>query len=480
MGNFWSDLGKGDIGDALGDAAEWAAHATGLDLVGNWLAQHLPRFRDEGLKLNDLLTLLARNRKLDPLTDADEKSGAVTTPLHALAPYLTDFLGLLVGGAPLAVFLDWQQKHTDQLPLGWIDTGYFGQGSGNVLYDVPLSTDNFYTLDLAIDQGATFGSRMTVSGPDGSATANDMHWLRIEVEPEAPFSDAHDYCARTPIKSGDTVFFQGPLLIDCHPPPPAPGSKLYPPFVEVHAVKLEVRNPFPSFGDVIPAPDWSVAGGAMKGSASNDLIFCFQSNALGQALFFQFHCDRQSTGYFGKTHQFVAQLAGSHRPVAHTSALPGTASSPAGRAMIIAKGVSSSRAMTEVPYHPRFYNPVPPRPLAPPATDPVQDEFVRLVGVPPRWSQLVAGNKPPAEGSFGVVGATTRQVEKGYWLCWLEGGGGPVEFPNLLSQPCLVSLPGPASLRGGTWRRYTYNPLHPLGQIAYVSHYSSRAVPWRK
>jgi hypothetical protein len=174
------------------------------------------------------------SRKPQPqLSRFDMDAAGITTPIHDKGPLLQAVAAGAVFGLPglLGSFL--LNAIRKKPLLGWADTELWGTGSGVVQYPVPRSNDKFYTIDVELRD-------FTVAG---QPAPSGRYFIRIEVKPGTA---AHLYCAGVPITRGDVVEFSGPVMIDCHPPP------LPPPFLEVHAQQLRVRDNWEYFPPFSP------------------------------------------------------------------------------------------------------------------------------------------------------------------------------------------------------------------------------------
>jgi hypothetical protein len=424
--------------------------------------------------MRDIQAFIAASPQQSPLGSFSELSGAVTTPIHKVGRFLTDLIGFLAGGPIGAALVDYWQQHAKEIPLGWVDTGWRGSGSGRLYNNVALSTDGFYTLDVTLNGlgasgGAAKGSEFDVQG--GASAAGRP--LRVEVEPGTA---AHDFCASAfpmrggfgtlPNTAGLNLRFEGEIMIDCHPPP------LPPPFIEIHAATVEIiPDPVsvaPDFGAVVPAPDWHLAAASWRTGNPNDLLFCFRSYDLDTVLFYDF----KTTHHYGSLHAGsmtrLPNLAASHRLVARAPALPTSARAmipagalpwTAGTSAVVAFPGASSR--TQAPHNPL-------RAVDPEGHghDPVEEDFFLRTGVYPVWSEMTGSNRPPSDGCGGMITVTPRR-EGGFFLCSLEGGGGSPEFPMMTNQPCLIYLRRWPATLVGTWARSTYNPRYPVAHSAF-------------
>jgi hypothetical protein len=101
---------------------------------------------------------------------------------------------------------------------GWTKTGCSAGGRGSPVRDAQHSTDGFYTIDVKLITLAVASWKQTAILP------RPGHFLRLEVEPGTP---AHHTCFHRLPKAGDTILFQGVVLIDRDGP-----------FYEVHPSKL--------------------------------------------------------------------------------------------------------------------------------------------------------------------------------------------------------------------------------------------------
>jgi hypothetical protein len=91
---------------------------------------------------------------------------------------------------------------------GWTRTSCSAGGVGQIK-QIGESTDGFITIDVWI-------MNISVSGNHGSTvgtttSVNNKRHIRLEVEPD---TEPHAYFRKVPFHEGDTIFFQGPTLID--------------------------------------------------------------------------------------------------------------------------------------------------------------------------------------------------------------------------------------------------------------------------
>jgi nucleoid-associated protein YgaU len=84
--------------------------------------------------------------------------------------------------------------------IGWTDTGCSATGVGRLVRDAQRSTDGFWTLDVALE-GFIVDTSPSVPG----------RYIRLEVQPSRP---AHWVCENSALRSGDRIWFSGPVLWD--------------------------------------------------------------------------------------------------------------------------------------------------------------------------------------------------------------------------------------------------------------------------
>jgi hypothetical protein len=91
--------------------------------------------------IDDVLTFLARNPALGPLTEFDLDAAGVLTPIHEVGSLLTDAAGFLAGGPVGAEVVAFWESHSQTIPLGWVETGFTGVGTARVRFNVPRGND---------------------------------------------------------------------------------------------------------------------------------------------------------------------------------------------------------------------------------------------------------------------------------------------------------------------------------------------------
>jgi hypothetical protein len=148
-----------------------------------------------------------RNDQQEGLTDFDELSGAITTPIKK------------AGGQ-----------------LSWRETACPGGGVGVPYRNSQRSTDGFCTLDVRLETFNVAGHEI----PPG------IHYLRLEL---LPGGAAAALCAQRTISTLDRVRFGGPVKIDKH----FPGHR----WLEVHVTDdfQLISSPAPSAPSAATIPD---------------------------------------------------------------------------------------------------------------------------------------------------------------------------------------------------------------------------------
>jgi hypothetical protein len=91
---------------------------------------------------------------------------------------------------------------------GWTKTSCSAGGVGQIK-QIGLSTDGFITIDVWITNISVSCNHGTTVGT--TTSVNNKRYIRLEVEPD---TEPHEYFRRTPFKESETIFFQGPILID--------------------------------------------------------------------------------------------------------------------------------------------------------------------------------------------------------------------------------------------------------------------------
>lgn len=115
--------------------------------------------------------------------------------------------------------------------FGWTDTGCSAKAVGTALHETKSSASGFWTIDVKLRSFRIRGRY----GPQA-------RFIRIEV---APGTKAHQICEKTRVRSGMTLAFSGPVLID-HDGPflevhPDRGFRIVPPAKAAKAAKQRKR-----------------------------------------------------------------------------------------------------------------------------------------------------------------------------------------------------------------------------------------------